>query len=191
MKKKLLLGILAILTLPTLTMVALARNHTPLTMYGNIQNYEYAYVNWPWDDPDMGDIESAQVLQGVWSVRLEQGKVYFDGILYEKNLYPDFESSPVDSIDIMEQSMISNDYTFEDNVLIFTGKVHVDKESFSLDGIIEKSTFVSFYKVTVDLNEMTIFIDSYPIDEGHPPADPPWFGDWDRPGIVLGVYPPP
>ncbi len=186
MKKKLLLGVLAILTLSTLTMVALARNHTPITMYGNTQNYEYAYVNWPWDDPDDGWVESAQVLHGMWSLRIEKEKVYFEGIMYEKNLYPDFESAPVDSLDVLKQSMISNDYSFEDGILVFTGKVHVEKEGFALDDTIEKSSYVSFYKVTVDLNEDTIFFDSYPIDE----LELPWFGDWDRPGMVLGVYPP-
>lgn len=186
MKKKLLLVVLVILSLSTLTLVVVARNHTPLTICGNIDNYEYAYVDWPWDEPDVGELESAQVLQGMWSLRLEQEKVYFEGLIYEKNLYPDFESSPVNSIDVLKQSMISNDYSFEDDILVFTGKVHVEKEGFALDGTIEKSNYVSFYKVTVDLNEDTIFFDSYPIDE----TELPWFGDWDRPGMVLGVYPP-
>jgi len=36
MKKKLLLGVLAILTLSTITIVVVARNHTPLTIYGTL-----------------------------------------------------------------------------------------------------------------------------------------------------------
>jgi len=106
--------------------------------------------------------------------------------MYEKNLYPDFESSPVDSIDVLKQSMISNDYSFDGDKLVFSGKVHVEKEGFALDDTIEKSSYVSFYKITVDLNDETIFFDSYPIEE----PELPWFGDWDRYGDVLGVYPP-
>ena len=83
--------------------------------------------------------------------------------------------------------MKTDDYTFEANVLSFTGNCKVKKQEYTFDGEIKTKTYITTYKITIDLEAESggFFLDANPIDE----IELPWFGDWDRQGDVLEYYP--
>lgn len=139
---------------------ALAKYKTDIegSAYGTFEKYK-------------GEPEEAEIVSGVWTLKIMDGKVHYYACVLEKNL-DESEGGPVNSADILEYTMISKpfyitlgyDENFGRDVLKVMGVYQVKKLAAQFDGSYTTQTWTTWSQLTI-LDNGTVYTVNNPYDE--------------------------
>lgn len=148
MRKKSILIIASVLVFSFLAAsVVTAKQDADWDMYacGTITNYR--------DEPEL----SAEILDGIWNLKVKDGKVWFYVCNQELNLH-ESEGAPVDSVDILEYSLIGtpmamgyvdeDDDEVDDYFFVFA-KMQVKKTAAQFDGTYTYKTWNTWEEIRI------------------------------------------
>jgi len=159
MKRKSILGLALLLTMAGVsTMLIFA--HKPITYkaMGTIDSY--------------GNAWSAEVIQGHWSVKIEDDELVYRATYSELNLDLALEGSPVGSVDIFTYTLTTDDFDLKYHrrsrlhVLTFSGEIQARKSWAKTDWTREIVTWT--YDATITITPDTFYEDyepSGPVDQ--------------------------
>jgi hypothetical protein len=149
MRKKSILIIASVLVFSFLAAsVVIAKQDTDWDMYacGTITNYRY--------EPNL----SAEILDGIWNLKVKDGKVWFYICNQEKNIDEAVEGGPAGSVDILEYSLIGtpmamgyvdeDDDEVDDYFFVF-GKMQVKKTAAQFDGTYTYKTWITWEEIRI------------------------------------------
>ena len=138
--------ILASVLLVTSTANAKIKTDLEGSAYGTFESYN-------------GLPSSAEIVTGVWNLKITDGTVWYYACVMEKNLELS-EGSPVDSIDILEYTLIGKpmglkieyDDDLEADVLKVFAQIQVKKSWIQMDGTYTSRTWKTWEEVTIQDN---------------------------------------
>lgn len=97
MRRKSVLIMTCILIASSITILAVTAKH-----YTDWENYAYGTLEQYRGEPDL----SAAIEDGIWILKVKDGKVWFYACYQEKNIDSEVEGGPEGSVDILEFSLI-------------------------------------------------------------------------------------
>jgi len=117
------------------------------------------------DDPTL----PAELLDGVWNLKIADGKVWFYACITEMNLDPEVEDAPENSIDVLEYSIIGKpmDISEEDGVISVFGVIQVKKTASQWDGSDSYRTWTTWELIEVDTGADTVTIINNPYNDAY------------------------
>ncbi len=117
------------------------------------------------DDPNL----PAELLDGVWNLKIADGKVWFYACITEMNHDPEVEDAPENSIDVLEYSIIGKpmDVSEEDEVVIVFGVIQVKKTASQWDGSYSYKTWTTWEQIEVDTGADTVTIINNPFNDAY------------------------
>jgi hypothetical protein len=175
-KKNLIVLTFVLITFTTIG-VSLAKQQVEWTYYayGTLDNYHQ-------------EDGSAEVVSGIWNLKVLGDRVWFNGYYLEKNM-DDREDEPVGSIDIFEWELDGKPTMyFEGDVLVIIGNMKTTKTVAMHDGTYKVTTGVLEQTLEFDFSENTFLRDVFPPEPEDPAIygpPPPWWQDWDMDGTIL------
>jgi len=112
------------------------------------------------DDPNL----PAELLDGVWNLKIADGKVWFYACITELNHDPEVEDAPENSIDVLEYSIIGKpmDISEDTGVISVFGVIQVKKTASQWDGSYSYRTWTTWELIEVDTNSDTVTIINNP-----------------------------
>ena len=171
MKRKPILVLTCIITailLVSTTVMAKYKTDLEGTAYGTFDYYK--------GEPAL----SAEVVTGVWNLKITDGKILYYACVLEKNL-DESEGSPVGSVDVLEYTIAGKpfevakgyDDMFESEVVKVFANIQVKKQWALFDGTYTTRTWTTWA-------QLTILPDDVVISVGNPYDD-----SWWRYGTVI------
>ena len=154
---------LIMISILTLTFVAV---FTATAKYKtDVEGYACGTLTQYNDDPYL----PAELLDGVWNLKIADGKVWFYACITEMNHDSMVENAPENSIDLLEYSIIGKpmDIYEEDGVIGVFGVIQVKKTAAQWDGSYSYRTWTTWEQIKVDTNTDTVaiinnpYVDSY------------------------------
>ena len=161
MKRK--YGTLLMISILTFTFVAVftvtAKYKTDIEGYACGTLYKYN------DDPEL----PAELLDGVWNIKIADGKVWFYACITEMNHDPMVEDAPENSIDLLEYSIIGKPMNIyeEDGVIGVFGVIQVKKTAAQWDGSYSYNTWTTWELIEIDTNTNTVEIINNPYNDSY------------------------
>ncbi len=164
MKRKstlVLVCLIPILLLASTTALAKYKTDVEGLAYGTFENYR-------------GYPSDAEIVSGFWSLKIQDGQVWYYARVLEKNLLPS-EGAPIDSADILEYTMIGKPFSIEkgydetldtEYVKVFA-TYQVTKIAAKLDGTYTTKTWTTWSQIEVYANGDVI--------DNNNPYDDTWY----------------
>jgi hypothetical protein len=117
------------------------------------------------DDPDL----PAELLDGVWNLKIADGKVWFYACITEMNHDPEVEDAPENSIDLLEYSIIGKpmDISEDAGVISVFGVIQVKKTAAQWDGSYSYRTWTTWELIEVDTDADAVTIINNPKDDSY------------------------
>ena len=126
----------------------------------DVEGYACGTLSQYKDDPTL----PAELLDGVWNLKIADGKVWFYACITEMNLDPEVEDAPENSIDVLEYSIIGKpmDIMEEDGVVSVFGVIQVKKTASQWDGSYTYKTWTTWELIEVDTGADTVTVINNP-----------------------------
>jgi len=111
----------------------------------------------------------AELLEGVWNLKIADGKVWFYACITEMNHDPEVEDAPENSIDLLEYSIIGKPMDIDEGngVIGVFGVIQVKKTAAQWDGSYSYRTWTTWEYIEVDTNAETVTIINNPYDDSY------------------------
>jgi len=108
-----------------------------------------------------------ELVDGVWNLKIADGKVWFYACITERNLDETVENAPEDSIDLLEYSMIGKPFDIDEDggVISVFGVVQVKKTAAQWDGSYSYNTWTTWEQIDIDTNTEDVTIINNPYDD--------------------------
>ena len=154
---------LLIISILTLTFVAV---YTATANYKtDVEGYACGTLTQYGDDPFL----PAELLDGVWNLKIADGKVWFYACITEMNHDPEVEDAPVNSIDLLEYSIIGKpmDVSEDAGVITVFGVIQVKKTAAQWDGSYSYRTWTTWEQINVDTISGDITIVNNPYNDSY------------------------
>ena len=145
----------------TVLVVTLFAVYTATARYKtDVEGYACGTLSQYKDDPTL----PAELLDGIWNLKIVDGKVWFYACITEMNHDPEVEGAPENSIDVLEYSIIGKpmEIAEEDGVVTVFGVIQVKKTASQWDGSYTYKTWTTWELIEVDTGANTVTVINNP-----------------------------
>jgi hypothetical protein len=166
MRRKPVLIMTCVLIASFLTVLAVTAKHD-----ADWENYAYGTLEQYRGEPGL----SAEIVDGIWNLKVKDGKVWFYACYQELNLDSEAEGGPEGSVDILEFTLIGTPMymRYEDESYDVFAQLQVKKTQAQFDGTYTQRTWKTWNLISIseDGVDFTMW-------------RRPWATDWDKIGTI-------